>query len=285
MALAGLKIARSVAEIRAAVADMRAAGETVALIPTMGALHGGHLALVRKGREHCRRAVASIFVNPRQFGPNEDLARYPRDEAADVAKLAAAGCDLAWIPPVEAIYPESFATRVEMAGPALGLEADFRPHHFGGVATVCLKLFSAACPDIAVFGEKDYQQLCVIRQMVRDFDLPLEIVGLPTVREADGLALSSRNAYLSPGERAIAPRLYRALLNVAETARRGDDLDTARREARSALIAAGFAKVDYIEVRDALTLGAPSPVRAPRALAAAWLGKTRLIDNVAADCS
>ncbi len=282
MTSAAIEIARSVADVRAAARRWRAAGERIALVPTMGALHEGHLALVRLARERRRRAVASIFVNPRQFGPAEDFARYPRDEAADVAKLAPAGCDLVWIPPVEAIYPDGFVSRVEMGGPALGLEADVRPHHFGGVATVCLKLFSAVAPDIAVFGEKDYQQLCVIRRLVRDFDLPLEIVGAPTVREADGLALSSRNAYLSTEERAAAPSLYRALRDVAGKARRGEDIAAARRDAERALIGAGFSGVDYIEVRDAQTLGPPPPGAAVplRVLAAARLGKTRLIDNV-----
>ena len=275
-------VIRSVSALRAQVSSWRKAGETVALVPTMGALHSGHLDLVRLAKARCSRAVVSIFVNPTQFAPHEDFDRYPRDEAGDLAKLAAVGCDLVWSPHRGEMYPEGFATRITPAGAAEGLESDFRPHFFGGVATVCCKLFTQMAPDIAVFGEKDYQQLAVVRQMVRDLDLPLEIVGLPTVREADGLAMSSRNAYLSPDQRRTAPTIYAVITAVAEAARQGAAIDKAVAEGKKALESAGF-KVDYLEVRDAETLKAAEPgARGPlRVLAAAWLGKTRLIDNIA----
>jgi pantoate--beta-alanine ligase len=270
-----VEIVRTISELRSAVAEWRRAGDGVALVPTMGALHEGHLTLVRTGLSHASRVVVSIFVNPTQFAPHEDLDRYPRDEAGDVAKLAGAGASLVWAPTVETMYPTGAATRIEVQGAALPLEGEFRPHHFGGVATVCCKLFSAVTPDVALFGEKDFQQLAVVRQMVRDLNLPLEIMGVPTVREADGLALSSRNAYLSADERRIAPLLFRTISDVA----RGAD----PAEAGNGLLAAGFTKIDYITVRDAETL-APYDGRAGRpgrVLAAVWLGKTRLIDNVA----
>lgn len=273
--MAMLKIVRTISELRAAVADWRQSGYGVALVPTMGALHEGHLTLVRTGLTRAARVVVSIFVNPTQFAPHEDLDRYPRDEAGDVAKLAGAGASLVWAPTVDVMYPEGAATRIEVQGAALPLEGEFRPHHFGGVATVCCKLFSAATPDVALFGEKDFQQLAVVRQMVRDLNLPLEIMGVPTVREADGLALSSRNAYLSADERRIAPLLYKAIEDVAK----GADPD----HVGERLLAAGFTKIDYIAVRDAATL-APYDAksgRPGRVLAAVWLGKTRLIDNVA----
>lgn len=274
-------VLRNVAALRAQVKSWRKAGETVALVPTMGALHAGHLELVRLAKARCSRAVVSIFVNPTQFAPNEDFDRYPRDEAGDLAKLASVGCDLVWSPDRTEMYPEGFATRITPAGAAEGLESDYRPHFFGGVATVCCKLFTQVAPDIAVFGEKDYQQLTVVRQMVRDLDLPLEIVGLATVREADGLAMSSRNAYLSLEQRAIAPTIYAVITKVAEITRQGGAIDKAVAEGRKSLEAAGF-KVDYLEVRDAETLKAAEPgaLRPLRALAAAWLGKTRLIDNI-----
>ena len=249
---------RTVSTLRAQVKSWRARAETVALVPTMGALHAGHLELVRLAKARCSRAVVSIFVNPAQFAPHEDFDRYPRDEAGDLAKLAGAGCDLVWSPGRAEMYPEGFATRITPAGAAEGLESDFRPHFFGGVATVCCKLFTQVAPDIAVFGEKDYQQLAVVRQMVRDLDLPLEIVGLPTVREADGLAMSSRNAYLSPDQRRIAPTIHAVITSVAEAARQGTAIDTAVAEGKRTLESAGF-KVDYLEVRDAGTLKAAEP--------------------------
>jgi pantoate--beta-alanine ligase len=309
-----LEIVRTVGALRAAVSGWRQNGQTVALVPTMGALHAGHLALVRRAAAQADRTVVSIFVNPSQFGPGEDLARYPRDEAADLAKLGAETCHLVWTPTAEEMYPDGFATRVVPGGAALDLEGAFRPHFFGAVATVCCKLFSAAAPDTALFGEKDYQQLCVIRQMVRDLDLPLRIVAEPTVREADGLALSSRNAYLTAEERAVAPALYDLLAEVAEKtaavvrasgetpARRPrpapllrdprqphlapqlPELDALCADAQRRLEAAGFTKVDYVAVREADTLKVVSTrsERPLRVLAAAWLGATRLIDNVAA---
>jgi len=274
-------VIRSISALRAQVNSWRKAGETVALVPTMGALHSGHLDLVRLAKARCTRAVVSIFVNPTQFAPHEDFDRYPRDEAGDLAKLAAVGCDLVWSPDRGEMYPEGFATRITPAGAAEGLENDFRPHFFGGVATVCCKLFTQVAPDVAVFGEKDYQQLAVVKQMVRDLDLPLEIAGLPTVREIDGLAMSSRNAYLSAGHRRIAPIIYRVITKVAETAGQGGVIAGAVAEGNATLEAAGF-KVDYLEVRDAETLKpfTAGTLRPLRVLVAAWLGKTRLIDNV-----
>ncbi len=278
-----VSVVRSLGPLRAQVRAWREAGESVALIPTMGALHRGHLELVRIAKARCRRAVASIFVNPTQFAPHEDFDRYPRDEAGDLAKLASVGCDLVWAPDRSVMYPDGFATRIVPVGAAEGLESDVRPQFFAGVATVCCKLFTQVAPDIAVFGEKDYQQLCVVRQMVRDLDLPLEIVAAETVREADGLAMSSRNAYLSAEERRIAPLLHRTIAEVARVAAERGSIGAAVAEGRAALASAGF-KVDYLEVRDAETLrpAAPGAGRPPRVLVAAWLGKTRLIDNVAA---
>ncbi|MBL8847304.1 MAG: pantoate--beta-alanine ligase [Hyphomicrobium zavarzinii] len=270
-----MKVVRTITDLRAEIARWRSAGETVALVPTMGALHAGHIALVAAGLAIADRVVVSIFVNPTQFAPHEDLARYPRDEAGDVSKLAGAGAHLVWAPSVADMYPEGFATQIVAGGAALPLEGAFRPHHFGGVATVVCKLVSAVTPNVALFGEKDFQQLAVIRQMVRDLALPVTIQGVPTVREEDGLALSSRNAYLSDDERYIAPMLYKVISEVA----RGRD----PQDAGNALLAAGFSKIDYIEVRDAETLApfAPGSGRPGRVLAAVWLGKTRLIDNVA----
>ncbi|MFA5950716.1 MAG: pantoate--beta-alanine ligase [Hyphomicrobium sp.] len=267
---------RSIKELRAAVAVWRRSGARVALVPTMGALHDGHLALVKAALKVADRVVVSIFVNPTQFAPHEDLSRYPRDEAGDVAKLRGAGAHLVWAPSVADMYPDGFATRVEVAGAALPLEGEFRPAHFGGVATVVCKLFCAVSPDAAFFGEKDFQQLAVIRQMVRDLNLPVAVEGLATVREADGLALSSRNRYLSAEERAIAPKLYRVISEVARGV-------SAAAIARDQLIAAGFTKIDYLDVCDAETLSPydPGSGRPGRVLAAAYLGQTRLIDNVA----
>jgi pantoate--beta-alanine ligase len=275
-------VIRSLGPLRAQVRAWRDGGDRIALVPTMGALHRGHLDLVRLAKAHCRRAAVSIFVNPAQFAPHEDFAHYPRDEAGDLAKLAEAGCDLVWAPDTALMYPEGFATRIVPGGAADGLEGEFRPHFFAGVATVCCKLFTQVAPDIAVFGEKDYQQLTVVRQMVQDLDLPLDIAALPTVREPDGLALSSRNAYLSAEERRAAPMLHRVIADVARSvAGRDDSAAAVIAEAKAALQAAGF-KVDYLEVRDAATLrpAAPGAGHPLRVLVAAWLGKTRLIDNV-----
>lgn len=283
MAAQKLKIARKVSMLRRQVAAWKEVGERIALVPTMGALHEGHLTLVRAAKRKAGKVVVSIFVNPTQFAPTEDLSRYPRDEAGDVKKLAQAGADLVWAPTATEMYPEQFATRIVPAGAAEGLEGEFRPHHFSGVATVCCKLFSQVVPDIAVFGEKDYQQLAVIRQTVRDLDLPLQIAGIATVRARDGLALSSRNAYLSEEERAIAPSLNAALRELSKAVRAGDSVIAAVAAARAAVKKAGFHRVDYIEVRDAETLAPydPKSTRKGRILAAAWLGRTRLIDNIA----
>lgn len=276
------RVVRTVRELRRHVSRYRMAGESVALVPTMGALHEGHLTLVRAARKKAQRVIVSIFVNPTQFAPNEDLARYPRDEAGDLHKLASVGTDLVWAPAPEEMYGPGFATRVEVKGAAEGLEGAFRPHHFGGVATVCCKLFSQVTPDVALFGEKDYQQLCVIRQMVRDLDLPLVIQGVPTVREKDGLALSSRNAYLTPEERAAAPALGAAIRAVAETLAAGGRQTPTIKSAVRSLEKAGFGPIDYVAVADAETLGPwqSGSGRPGRVLAAARLGATRLIDNV-----
>ena len=273
---------RGVAELRRAVATWRQAGQSVALIPTMGALHAGHLALVARGKALCGRVVASIFVNPAQFGPGEDLSRYPRDENGDRQKLGQAGCDLAYMPAVAEIYPAGFSTTVAAGRLGETLEGFFRPGHFSGVATVVTKLLLQAEPDIACFGEKDYQQLQVIRRVVRDLDIPVRIEAVETVREADGLALSSRNAYLTPDQRRRAPMLHHALTEVARRARKGDPVAAAW--GTHSLIGAGFTKVDYCLVCDAETLEPVERVeRKARVLAAAWLGQTRLIDNLPLD--
>ena len=279
----GLKIVRTVKDLRKQIAKWRESGKSIALVPTMGALHDGHLSLVKLAAKKADRVVVSIFVNPAQFAPHEDLARYPRDEASDLQKLEPVETDLVWSPTVEEMYGANFATRIMPEGAADGLEGEFRPHHFGGVATVCCKLFSQVTPDVAIFGEKDFQQLCVLRQMVRDLNLPLKLIGAPTQREKDGLALSSRNAYLTPEERKIAPALYKIISELAEKVGGGADIPSAEGNARIMLRASGFNKVDYLEVRDAETLAAPveKSGRALRVLAAAILGKTRLIDNVA----
>lgn len=271
---------RTIAELRSAVADFRAAGDRVAFVPTMGALHAGHMALVEAARRPGTRIVASIFVNPRQFGAGEDLGRYPRREMADARMLTEAGCDLLWLPPVEVMYPQGFATTVSVAGVSDGLDGAARPGHFDGVATVVTKLFNQVTPDIAYFGEKDFQQLAVIRRMVADLDMPLEIVGVPTQRDDDGLALSSRNIYLDDGERARAVALPRALGDAVRAMEKGVAPEAAVLAAEDALIDAGFA-VDYVTLVDAETLAErPDPSRPRRLLAAARMGSTRLIDNI-----
>lgn len=279
-----INIVESVPELRAQVAAWRAGGERVSLVPTMGALHRGHLDLVRGGNERADRTVVSIFVNPKQFAPHEDFGRYPRDLDGDMEKLCQAGADLVWTPNSQDMYPDGFATRIVPEGAAEGLETDFRPHFFGGVTTVCCKLFSSATPDVAMFGEKDYQQLCVIRQMVRDLNLPLEIAGIPTAREEDGLALSSRNEYLSAEERQNAPALFKTVSDLAVKAlASGGSVSVSALEetARVSLLDAGFDKVDYVALRDAVSLKDWRHDQPGRVLAAAWMGKTRLIDNVA----
>ncbi len=277
-----LAVVRSVAELRRRVRAWRRAGETVALVPTMGALHAGHLALVTRARELCDRVVASLFVNPTQFGPDEDFARYPRDESGDAAKLVAARCDLLYAPPLEEMYPQGFSTSIGAGALAAGQCGRFRPGHFSGVATVVTKLLQQAQADVACFGEKDWQQLQVIRRVVRDLDIAVRIEGVPIVREADGLALSSRNAYLSPAERAAAPALQRTLRDIARRIERGEASVAAALEAAvGELGRAGFTKIDYVEAVEAETLAPLARADRPgRILAAAWLGRTRLIDNV-----
>ncbi|MGZ6049578.1 MAG: pantoate--beta-alanine ligase [Phenylobacterium sp.] len=281
---APLAIVRTVADLRAQVSTWRAGRERVALTPTMGALHEGHLSLVRLGRERADRVVTSVFVNPTQFAPHEDFDAYPRDEARDAALLAEAGCDLLYAPGVAEMYAPGFSTTVTVAGVSAPLEGEVRPTHFAGVATVVAKLLIQAAPDVAVFGEKDYQQLQVIRRMAADLDLPVEIVGAPIVREPDGLALSSRNAYLTAAERPVAGQLNRVLAETAERLRTGVAVAEAEARARQALEAAGFARVDYVEARDPHDLSrfGPGPIAGPaRLLAAAVVGRTRLIDNLA----
>jgi len=280
MAMAAPQIVTSIEELRVRVANWRGAGARVGLVPTMGALHAGHLALVGASQSRCERTVVSIFVNPTQFAPHEDFDRYPRDLEADAAKLADA--DLIFAPSAAEMYPDGFATRIEVDGPSAGLETDFRPHFFPGVATVVAKLLIAALPDIAVFGEKDYQQLLVIRRLVADLALPVEIVGAPVVREADGLALSSRNAYLSAEERAVAGRLNVILRDAAKKAGGGAEIAETEHKAVDSLLAAGFGSVDYVAIRDAETLAKIEKLSRPaRILAAAKIGETRLIDNMA----
>ena len=275
-----IPIVRTVAELRADRAKWRKAGEKIALVPTMGALHQGHLSLVALAKEKADRAVVSIFVNPMQFGPREDFHLYPRDEAGDLAKLAAAGADLVFIPDVAEMYPAGFSTRINVGDLTEDLCGAARPNHFDGVATVVAKLLLQCAPDVAIFGEKDYQQLLVIRRMVRDLNLPVEILGGPIVREKDGLALSSRNAYLSPAERRIAPLLHQTIAQVAADLANGRGADDAAEAGRFKLEAAGF-RVNYVAVRDPETLKPlHGPVKEARVLAAAFLGKTRLIDNL-----
>lgn len=281
--MSALPIARTVADLRAQVAAWRREGLRIGFVPTMGALHDGHLSLVRLAGERAERVVASVFVNPTQFGPNEDFDAYPRDEARDAALLGSAGCHLLFAPTIAEMYPPGAATTVTVAGLSEPLDGQARPGHFTGVATVVTKLLNQCAPDVAVFGEKDFQQLAVIRRLVRDLDLPVKILGGPTARAEDGLALSSRNAYLTNDERAVAPRLKSALDDVLGSLRAGGRVDTAEREAVAALLAAGFAAVDYVEARVPETLDrlGPGPLTGPvRVLAAARLGRTRLIDNI-----
>ncbi|MFT3727280.1 MAG: pantoate--beta-alanine ligase [Terricaulis sp.] len=277
-----LPIVRTVAALRAAVAGWRKDGHSVGLVPTMGALHEGHLSLVRTGKAQCGRVIATLFVNPKQFAPHEDFDRYPRNETQDAALLASAGCDLLYAPEREAMYPPGFATSVSVADVSAPLEGEMRPHFFGGVATVVSKLLLQSLPDMAFFGEKDYQQLQVIKRMVRDLDIQVAIKGCATVREHDGLAMSSRNAYLSADERRIAARLNVVLHDAIKAVHAGAPADAVEAEAARHLTAAGFSKVDYVAIRNAETL-APLAARGENAriLAAAWLGKTRLIDNMA----
>lgn len=279
-----MQLERRLIGVRAALRELRADSGTVALVPTMGALHKGHIALVARAREVADHVVASIFVNPTQFGEGEDFDSYPRTEEEDAAKLEAAGCNLLWAPRPEEVYPAGFSTTISLTGVTEGLCGASRPGHFDGVATVVAKLFNQIRPDYALFGEKDYQQLALIRQMARDLDFEIEIVGVPTVREADGLALSSRNAYLSAEERERAVALPDALAETAAAILRGESSADAIIAAKAKLFEAGFATVDYIELRDAETLEPVETAERPaRLLAAARIGKTRLIDNIAVE--
>jgi pantoate--beta-alanine ligase len=276
-------IVRTLPALRRAIDGLRAKKGTVGLIPTMGALHDGHVSLVRLAKRRAAKVVVSIFVNPTQFAPTEDFSSYPRTWKADVAKLAAEGADLIWNPDVKTMYPAGFATKILTEGPATaGLEDRFRPHFFGGVATVVGKLFTQCRPDIALFGQKDFQQLRVVAQMARDLDLGVRVIGVPTVRERDGLAMSSRNVYLSLEERRTAPTLYRAMKETAKRLRSGDNLEAAMAAGAEMIAAAGFA-LDYFEARHAQTLAPVKSIKdGPiRLLVAAKIGNTRLIDNVA----
>jgi pantoate--beta-alanine ligase len=276
------KIIRTIEGLRRETAKWRGDDLTIALVPTMGALHEGHLTLVAEGLEHADRLIVTIFVNAKQFGANEDLSRYPRDEAGDVAKLAAAGAHLIFAPKAEEIYGENFATAVVLKGPAkANLEDKFRPHFFDGVATIVAKLFIQSGADFAIFGQKDYQQLQVVTRMARDLDIPIEVIGVPTMRAPDGLALSSRNQYLTKTERHQATAIYKSLNQAAEKIRNGTDPQKAMRAASRSLTTLGF-KVDYVTARNAETLDVPLSHSAEplRLLAAAWIGKTRLIDNI-----
>jgi pantoate--beta-alanine ligase len=278
-----LRVVRTMPALRRAVTQWRAAGERIALVPTMGALHGGHLALVQAARRRAQRLIVSIFVNPAQFAPHEDFASYPRTFDADRAALADMAVDLVWAPPVALMYPPGFATRIVPEGPATaGLEDKFRPHFFSGVATVVAKLLIQCTPDFAMFGEKDYQQLKVVTRLAQDLDLPMKIVAVATVRERDGLALSSRNSYLSVSERAAAPTLYRVLKDCAGRIARGELAARVLDEGGAAIERAGFV-LDYLEARHADTLEPMASVNdgPVRLLVAARIGKTRLIDNIA----
>jgi pantoate--beta-alanine ligase len=275
-------IVRTVPILRRTLDSLRARKASVALVPTMGALHDGHVSLVRQAKRRAKRVVVSIFVNPTQFAPHEDFGSYPRTWKEDLAKLTAEGVDLVWHPDVKTMYPDGFATRIVPDGPATaGLEDRFRPHFFGGVATVVGKLFTQVRPEIAIFGEKDFQQLRVVTRMADDLDLGVKVIGSKTIRERDGLAMSSRNVYLSADDRRAAPELFRAMTHAAKRLKAGDEIEPAMQAGREIIEAAGFA-LDYFELRHALTL-APVTSRKDgplRILVAAKIGATRLIDNM-----
>ena len=279
-----LPVARTIADLRERVSGWKRQGFTVGFVPTMGALHEGHLTLVREAGQRADRVVASVFVNPTQFAAHEDLGSYPRQETRDAELLAGAGCALMYAPAVEEMYPADATTTISVGAAAEGLEGAFRPQMFGGVALVVAKLLNQVQPHVAVFGEKDFQQLIVVRRLVRDLDIPVEIIGSPTIRDGHGLALSSRNAYLSEAELAVARRLNGVLAEAGAKAAAGAPVADVEAAAHQALLQAGFAHVDYVAVRRAADLGlfdggvADGPARV---LAAAWLGKTRLIDNMA----
>ena len=273
---------REAPQLTAALIALRAGGKSLALVPTMGALHAGHMSLIEEARRKADRVAATIFVNPLQFGANEDLDRYPRQEEQDASMLAEAGCDLLWLPAAADIYPAGFATTVSVSGLSDRWEGEARPGHFDGVATVVAKLLCAVRPDIALFGEKDFQQLAVIRRMAQDLQLGVEILGVETVRDEDGLALSSRNAYLSPDERSRAVELPRALNEAAKRILAGTPVPEALQEAKSRLSAAGFSRIDYVALVNAMTLESlDRPTGSMRLIAAAVIGTTRLIDNIA----
>ncbi|NQW01099.1 MAG: pantoate--beta-alanine ligase [Rhodospirillales bacterium] len=277
-----MKTVRTIAELREHVRGWRKQDKTVGLVPTMGGLHAGHVSLVEQSRTCTDRTIATLFVNPTQFAPHEDFATYPRTEEDDRQMLEQAGTDLLFAPNVSEIYPDGHSTRVEVQSLSHILEGEFRPDFFTGVATVVTKLLLQALPDVAIFGEKDYQQLCVIKTLARDLDIPVRIIGGATVREADGLAMSSRNQYLTAEEREIAPVLFEAITQVAEKVRDGGSAADLRTWAEAKLTKAGFGAVDYVAVRDAQTLGPVRDASRPaRVLAAAYLGRARLIDNVA----
>lgn len=277
-----IEIVNTIRALRAHVDAWKDQGHKVALVPTMGALHDGHLSLVTAAQQHAERIVASIFVNPKQFAQGEDFSTYPRDEAKDLNMLAAQGCHLGYTPTPAQMYPDGYQTSVAVPELAQGLCSVSRPHFFGGVATVVCKLLNQCRPDFAIFGEKDYQQLLIIRRMVRDLDMDVEIIGAPIIREADGLAMSSRNAYLSSDERKIAGRLNKVLADMAQELASGASVDKTLQQGRARLTAEGFDNLDYLEVRSAetLTLASGGPIETPsRLFAAAMVGRTRLIDN------
>ena len=278
-----IPVATTAPDLRQTLTGWRSAGKSIALVPTMGALHEGHLALAHEARARADQVIVSIFVNPAQFAPHEDFARYPRDSEKDHAMLQRHGAaDLIYAPSVEEIYPPGFATKLVVEGPAAGLESDFRPHFFSGVAAAVAKLFLQTGADFAMFGEKDYQQLLVVRRLAKDLDLGLKVIGVPTVREPDGLALSSRNAYLTPEQRGTAGQLNRVLREVGIRARSGVSVPQAEAEGAAQLLEAGFDRVDYVAIRDAASLQQLRDVSGPtRVLAAARVGGVRLIDNMA----
>lgn len=277
-----MQVVRSVAELRAVTGGWRQAGDSVAVVLTMGALHDGHLSLVAQARDACDRVIVTLFVNPTQFDRPEDLAKYPRTENRDRAVLEPAGVDLLFMPGVDEVYPPGFATTVSVSGLTSGMCGDFRPGHFDGMAAIVAKLFLMTGADRAFFGEKDWQQLQIVRRLAADLNIPIEVTGCPTVREADGLAMSSRNARLSPPDRAAAPALYAALTRAAQRLRGGEDPAPVLEAARAEILAGGFARVEYLDLRHPQTLTPLDRLDGPaRLLAAAWLGPVRLIDNVA----
>lgn len=276
-----MRLLESIQDLRTFVREARKGGKTISFVPTMGALHTGHIELVRQGLARTDICIPYIFLNPKQFAPSEDLAAYPKTLDADLEKLRAVSAPAVYLPRIDEVYPDGFVTKITVGGVALPLEGEFRPVMFEGVATVVAKMLLQCLPDIALFGEKDYQQLLVIKQMVRDLNIPVEIVGVPTMRDENGLALSSRNAYLTPEQYGIAIQLNKILSNLAHS--KGKDYAALERQGRDALLAAGFEKVDYVAIRDADTLGPTGPsTKHRRILAAAYLGKARLIDNMPA---